>query len=107
MSKEPEVQIKTSMKNMEGFVKILLAALSAMGFGAAGSVLTSSSDANAMEEKIKALEEANQRYDVRISTTEADLNNIKGNMLDIKKDLAEIRGTSTQILFELQKDRNK
>lgn len=107
MSKEPEVQIKTSMKNMGGFVKILLAALSAMGFGAAGSVLTASSDASAMKEKIKALEESSQRYEVRISTTEADLNNIKGNMLDIKKDLAEIRGTSIQILFELQKDRNK
>lgn len=107
MSKEPEVQIKTSMKNMGGFVKILLAALSAMGFGAAGSVLTSSTDANAQEERMSKLESACSGYNVRLATQETETNNLKASYVDIKKDLAEIRGTSTQILFELKKDRDR
>ena len=58
MSKEPEVQIKTSMKNMGALIKVALSALGAMGLGAAGSVLTSSSDASAQEERMSKLETA-------------------------------------------------
>ena len=105
MSKEPEVQIKTSMRNIGGFVKILLAALSAMGFGAAGSVLTSSTDANAQEERMSKLESACSKYDVRLATTETRLESYQANLVEVRKDLAEIRSTNTQILFILQKDR--
>lgn len=104
MSKEPEVQIKTSMKNMGGFVKILLAALSAMGFGAAGSVLTSSTDVNAQEERMSKLESACSGYNVRLATQETKLQNYESNLVEVRKDLAEIRSTNTQILFILQKD---
>lgn len=103
MPKEPEVQIKTSMKNAGAFIKILLAALSAMGFGAVGSALTSSTDANAQEARVTALEESCQRYDVRISTAETRLESYQENMVEVRKDLAEIRSTNTQILFLLQK----
>ena len=71
MSNEPEVQIKTSMKNAGAFIKVLLAALGAMGFGAAGSVLTSSTDVNAQGDRMSKLEEACSKYDVRLATTEA------------------------------------
>ena len=105
MSKEPEVQIKTSMKNMGGFVKILLAALSAMGFGAAGSVLTSSSDASTQEDRMANLESACSNYGIRLATTETKLQNYENNLVEVRKDLAEIRSTNTQILFILQKDK--
>lgn len=105
MQKEPEVQIKTSMKNMGAFIKVLLAALGAMGLGAAGSVLTSSSDANAQEERMAKLESACSNYSVRLATTEARLESYQANLVEVRKDLAEIRSTNTQILFILQKER--
>ena len=105
MSKEPEVQIKTSMKNAGAFIKILLAALSAMGFGAAGSILTSSTDENAQEERMSKLESACSNYDVRLATTETRLESYQANLVEVRKDLAEIRSTNTQILFILQKER--
>lgn len=104
MSKEPEVQIKTSMKNAGAFIKVLLAALGAMGFGAAGSILTSSTDVNAQEERMSKLESACSNYNVRLTTTETKLQNYEYNLIEMRKDLAEIRSTNTQILFILQKD---
>lgn len=103
MSKEPEVQIKTSMKNAGAFIKVLLAALGAMGFGAAGSVLTSSTDVNAQEERMSKLESACSGYNVRLTATETKLQNYEYNLIEMRKDLAEIRSTNTQILFLLQK----
>ena len=107
MSKEPEVQIKTSMKNAGAFIKVALSALGAMGLGAAGSVLTSSSDANAQDERMSKLESACSGYNVRLTATETKLQNYEYNLIEMRKDLAEIRSTNTQILFLLQKDRNK
>ena len=105
MPKEPELQINTSMKNAGAFVKILLSALGAMGLGAAGSVLTSSTDANAQEERMSKLESACSGYNVRLTTTETKLQNYESNLVEVRKDLAEIRSTNTQILFILQKER--
>lgn len=105
MSKEPELQINTSMKNAGAFVKILLSALGAMGLGAAGSALTSSTDANAQDERMAKLESACSNYDVRLATTETRLESYQANLVEVRKDLAEIRSTNTQILFILQKDR--
>lgn len=104
---EPEVKVSTSLKNLGGFVKVLAYALGSLGIGAAGSVLTASSNATAMEEKIKALEESSQSYNVRISTTETRVGSIESNYADIKKDLADIRSTNTQILLVLQKDKDR
>lgn len=104
---EPELKVSTSLKNLGGFLKIGVTALGALGLGAAGSVITSSSSAEAMQEKLRLLEEASQRYDVRISTAETRVIGLENSYVDIKKDLAEIRGTSTQILFELKKDRDR
>ena len=101
--KEPEVQIKTSMKNAGAFVKVLLAALGAMGFGAVGSVITSSTDVNAQEDRLAKLESACSWYSVRLTATETKLQNYEYNLIEMRKDLAEIRSTSTQILFLLQK----
>lgn len=105
MSKEPELQINTSMKNAGAFVKILISALGAMGLGAAGSVLTSSSDASSQEERMSKLETACSNYDIRLATTETKLQSYENNLVEVRKDLAEIRSTNTQILFILQKGR--
>lgn len=105
MPKEPEVQINTSLKNMGAFVKVLLAALGAMGLGAAGSVLTSSTDVNANEERIAKLESACSNYDIRLATAETKIDGVQLSLVDIKKDLADIRTTSTQILLVLRRDR--
>lgn len=104
---EPELKVSTSLKNLGGFMKVLAYILGSLGVGAAGSVITASSSANATGDKIAALEASCQRYEVRLSTQETETNNLKASYVDIKKDLAEIRGTSTQILFELQKDKHK
>lgn len=93
------------MKNAGALVKTILAGLGALGLGAAGSVLTSSTDAAAKEDRIYALEQSCQRYDVRISTAETRLQAYEQNLVEVRKDLAEIRSTSTQILFLLQKGR--
>ena len=100
--KEPEVQIKTSMKNAGAFVKVLLAALGAMGFGAAGSALTSSTGVSAQEDRLAKLEEACSNYDIRLATAETKIDDVQLSLVDIKKDLAEIRSTNTQILFILR-----
>ena len=104
---EPELKLSTSLKNLGGFIRTGLTALGALGLGAAGSVLTSSANADALEAKVKVLEEASQSYAIRISTSETKVSGLESSYADIKKDLAEIRGTSTQILFELQKDKSK
>jgi len=102
---EPELQIKTSMKNAGAIIKTIAAALGALGLGAAGSVLTSSSSASAHEARVNALEENCRRYDVRISTAETRLEGYQANMIEVRKDLAEIRSTNTQILFLLRESR--
>lgn len=104
---EPELKLSTSLKNLGGFIRTGIAALGALGLGAAGSILTSSANTDALEAKVKVLEEASQSYAVRISTSEAKVYGLENSYADIKKDLAEIRSTNTQILFELQKDKRK
>lgn len=106
-AKEPELKLSTSLKNLGGFIKILACVLGSLGAGAASSVLTASSSADATEDKIAALEASCQKMDVRMATVETETNNLKASYVDIKKDLAEIRGTSTQILFELKKDKDR
>ena len=101
---EPELKLNTSLKNLGGFLKVLAYILGSMGVGAASSVLTASSSANATGEKIAALEESCQRYEVLLSTQETETSNLKNNFVEIRKDLAEIRATNTQILFLLRKD---
>ena len=102
---EPELKLNTSLKNLGGFLKVLAYILGALGLGAAGSVLSSSTDAAAKEDRIYALEQSCQRYDVRIATAETRLQAYEQNLIEVRKDLAEIRNTSTQILFLLQKGR--
>jgi hypothetical protein len=105
MIKEPELQIKTSFKNAGTFIKLVLGAVSALGMGAAGSVIASNSDASEQDVRIEQVEQACQRYDVRLATTEAKMQAYEVNLIDIKKDLAEIRSTNTQILFILRSEK--
>ena len=103
MAKEPELTLNTNLKNLGGFLRVGITALGALGLGAAGSVLTSSTDVNAQEERMSKLEEACSKYDVRLATTEARLLNYEQDLIEMRKDLADIRSTNTQILFLLQK----
>ena len=105
MATKPELQINTSLKNLGGFTKLLLGALGALSIGGAGSLLTTQVDESAMDARIEQLEAACGRYDVRLATQETKLQNYESNLVEVRKDLAEIRSTNTQILFILQKER--
>lgn len=103
MPKEQEVQIKTSVKNMTMFMRAFLASLAAAGIGAAGGMIGSSTDASDKEARIAELESACSGYSVRLTATETKLQNYEYNLIEMRKDLAEIRSTNTQILFLLQR----
>ena len=86
--------------------KIAVAMLGAMAAGGAGSVALAPAGGSAeQEERISKLESACSGYSVRLATTETKLQNYESNLVEVRKDLAEIRSTNTQILFILQKDR--
>ena len=86
--------------------KIAVAMLGAMAAGGAGSVALAPAGGSAeQEERISKLESACSNYNVRLATTETKLQNYESNLVEVRKDLAEIRSTNTQILFILQKDK--
>ena len=86
--------------------KIAVAMLGAMAAGGAGSVAMAPAGGSAeQEERIAKLESACSGYSVRLATTEARLESYQANLVEVRKDLAEIRSTNTQILFILQKER--
>ena len=85
--------------------KIAVALLGAMAAGGAGSVALAPAGSVEQEERIAHLETSCQAYDVRLATAETKLDGVEVNMMDIKKDLADIRSTSTQILLMLRRDR--
>ena len=86
--------------------KIAVAVLGAMAAGGAGSVALGPAGGSAeQEERISKLESACSGYSVRLATTETKLQNYESNLVEVRKDLAEIRSTNTQILFILQKER--
>lgn len=85
--------------------KIAVALLGAMAAGGAGSVALAPAGSAEQEERIAHLETSCQAYDVRLATAETKLDGVEVNMMDIKKDLADIRSTSTQILLMLRRER--
>ena len=85
--------------------KIAVAVLGAMAAGGAGSVALAPAGSAEQEERIAKLESACNAYDVRLATQETKLDGVQVDMVDIKKDLADIRSTSTQILLMLRRER--
>lgn len=85
--------------------KLAVALLGAMAAGGAGSVALAPAGSAEQEERIAHLETSCQAYDVRLATAETKLDGVEVNMMDIKKDLADIRSTSTQILLMLRRER--
>lgn len=85
--------------------KIAVAVLGAMAAGGAGSVALAPAGSVEQEERIAKLEQACNGYNVRLATQETKLDGVEVNMIDIKKDLADIRSTSTQILLMLRRDK--
>ena len=83
--------------------KIVAALLGAMAAGGAGSVALAPAGSAEQEERIAQLESACSGYSVRLTATETRLQNYEFNLIEMRKDLAEIRSTNTQILFLLQK----
>lgn len=104
MASKSELQINTSLKSMGGFVKLMLGALGALSIGGAGSLITSRVEASSTGTRIEKLEAACGRYDVRLATSETKMEALDANLVDIKKDLAEIRATNTQILLILRRE---
>ena len=87
--------------------KIAVALLGAMAAGGAGSVALGPAavDDEGLKDRVSQLEHACSSYDVRLATQETKLDGVQVDMMDIKKDLAEIRTTSTQILLMLRSDK--
>ena len=87
--------------------KIAVAVLGAMAAGGAGSVALAPAavDDEGLKDRVSQLEHACSSYDVRLATQETKLDGVQVDMMDIKKDLAEIRTTSTQILLMLRRER--
>ena len=83
--------------------KIIAALLGAMAAGGAGSAALAPAGSAEQEERIAQLESACSGYSVRLTATETRLQNYEYNLIEMRKDLAEIRSTNTQILFLLQK----
>ena len=100
---EETVEVKASTAAFIG--KIAVALLGAMAAGGAGSVALAPAGSAEQEERISKLESACNSYDVRLATQETKLDGVEVNMMDIKKDLADIRSTSTQILIMLRRER--
>ena len=85
--------------------KIAVAILGAMAAGGAGSVALAPAGSVEQEERLAKLENACSNYNVRLATQETKLQNYESNLVEVRKDLAEIRSTNTQILFILQRDK--
>ena len=86
--------------------KIAVAVLGAMAAGGAGSVAIGPAvvDDGGLKDRVSQLEHACSSYDVRLATQETKLDGVEVNMMDIKKDLADIRTTSTQILLLMKQE---
>lgn len=102
-SKEKELELKVSPSMAATLGKIAVAVLGAMAAGGAGSVALAPAGSAEQEERIAKLESACSNYNVRLATTETRLESYQANLVEVRKDLAEIRSTNTQILFLLQK----
>ena len=87
--------------------KIAVALLGAMAAGGAGSVALAPAvvDDEGLKDRVSQLEHACNAYDVRLATQETKLDGVQVDLMDIKKDLADIRSTSTQILLMLRRER--
>ena len=103
-SKEKEIELKVNPSTAATLGKIAVALLGAMAAGGAGSVAMAPAGSVAQEDRIAKLESACDSYDVRLATTENEIKGIKDNYADIKKDLADIRSTNTQILLILRQE---
>lgn len=100
---EETVEVKASTAAFIG--KIAVALLGAMAAGGAGSVALAPAGSAEQEERMAKLEEACSNYDIRLATAETKIDGVQLSLVDIKKDLADIRATSTQILLVLRRDR--
>ena len=104
-SKDKEFELKVNPSMAATLGKIAVAVLGAMAAGGAGSVALAPAGSAEQEERIAHLEASCQAYDVRLATAETKLDGVEVNLVDIKKDLADIRSTSTQILLMLRRER--
>ena len=104
MTKKDEEEKKTWVALVG---KIAVAVLGAMAAGGAGSVALAPAavEDEGLKDRVSQLEHACSSYDVRLATQETKLDGVEVNMMDIKKDLADIRSTSTQILLMLRRER--
>ena len=104
-SKEKELELKVSPSMAATLGKLAVALLGAMAAGGAGSVALAPAGSAEQEERIAKLEEACSNYDIRLATAETKVSGVETNVLEIKRDLQDIRATSTQILLLIKQDR--
>ena len=104
-SKEKETELKVSPSTAATLGKIAVALLGAMAAGGAGSVALAPAGSVAQEERIAKLENACDSYAVRLATAETKVGSVETNVLEIKRDIQDIRTTSTQILLMMKQER--
>ena len=103
-SKDKELELKMNPSMAATLGKIAVAVLGAMAAGGAGSVALSPAGSVEQEERIAKLEQACSGYSVRMATAETKIDGVQLSLVDIKKDLADIRATSTQILLLMKQE---
>ena len=103
-SKDKEIELKVNPSMAATLGKIAVAVLGAMAAGGAGSVALAPAGSVEQEERIAKLEQACNNYDVRMATAETKIDGVQLSLVDIKKDLADIRTTSTQILLLMKQE---
>ena len=103
--KENEIEFKVKPSTAATLGKIAVALLGAMAAGGAGSVALAPAGSAEQEARITELERSCKGYDVRIATAETKVSGVETNVLEIKRDLQDIRATSTQILLLIKQDK--
>ena len=104
-TKDKDAELKLSPSTAVNLGKIAVALLGAMAAGGAGSVALAPDGSAEQEARITELERSCKGYDVRIATAETKVSGVEANVLEIKRDLQEIRTTSTQILLLIKQDK--
>ena len=97
--------MKVSPSTAATLGKIAVALLGAMAAGGAGSVAMAPAGSVAQEERIAKLESACDSYAVRLATAETKVGSVETNVLEIKRDIQDIRTTSTQILLLIKREK--
>lgn len=102
MSKEPEVQVKTSMKNAGALIKVALSALGALGLGAGGNALSRTAFPPQYEEDIRARDSIIGLLQNEVSVHDKSIDKLNYRVDVIDQNNAEIKIKLTGIETDIK-----